>query len=76
MKYQKALKKKSEQALASEIIAAKYCMNPEEVFNWANKYGVKLMEEGHKLTSKKNHMGFLCDVIWDRFDESKALLGR
>lgn len=75
MNYKQALLSKNEQALAAEILGAKYCMNPEVIYTWANRFNIELMEQGYILAKMSNHYSFLCDVLNNRLELCRDLVG-
>ena len=51
------------QAIAAEVLGRKWAMQPKAIYDWAQKYQVDLIQNGHKLA--KVGSGLLLAVIND-----------
>ncbi len=61
-------------AQAAQIIASMNGLRPEALYNWSNKFGIKLQDFGHILTRPENNSKILDDVMADKYESLKPVL--
>lgn len=60
-------------AVVSQHIGRAHCMNPETIYNWAQKYNITYKKLG-KLRDIKYNPQFMSDVLNDTFTHTKPII--